>query len=199
MAWGDGEMSSVASGDGRLYACRLHFGFRSNRPRSAQLLPLQNDVGPQDRERQARPYDRLIGVGSEIFPSRYAADDPHLQEDQRQGKAARHPGAMLLNLALAHEDEGDAGGEHQQKGVYSSGNAERAGPAHALFEVLDVGSQRRRDQRTEHIHPADNAMQLEVTLSQTLGKLHRSEQNRAGAGKSMWQQPPAKWMVVLPR
>ena len=136
---------------------------------------------------------------SEIFPSRYAADDPHLQEDQRQGKAARHPGAMLLNLALAHKDEGDAGGEHQQKSVYPSGNAERAGPAHALFKVLDVGSQRRRDQRTEHIHPADNAMQPEVTLSQTLGKLHRSEQNRAGAGKSMWQQPPAKWMVVFPR
>jgi hypothetical protein len=46
-----------------------------------------------------------------------ATDNPYFQEDQRDGKAASHPRAVLLHLAPKDECERHGGSEHQQAGV----------------------------------------------------------------------------------
>jgi hypothetical protein len=41
-------------------------------------------------------------------------------------------------------------------------------------------------------------MELCETLAEAIRKLHGAKQQGAGPSNSMWQQPPLKWLIVLP-
>src|SRR5271157_2784418 len=163
-----------------------------------QLLPLKHEVCRQKRERKAEPHNGFVRVDVEILAAAHTTDHPHLEKNDRDRKAARHPLAVLLNPAFENEDECNPGCGHPQRGVHGCSNTERSGIAHALFEVLNVYAEWRCHEYSCHIDSAHHPMELPEARSKPVGELHRAQQQSARTRDSMWQQPPPKGFIVLP-
>src|ERR1017187_9073961 len=166
--------------------------------RASPFLPLQDDVRRKNREGHARPDDGFAPFRVRVLPVGDAHDHASFEEDQRHGEAAGHPGAMRLHLALEDEGKGYAGGEHQHDRISYGEDGKRSRPVHALFVVLDVGAERSGDQRSKDVEASDHAMQLGVAQTKPVGKLHGAEEECAGPGESVRQQPPTEWVDVRP-
>ena len=162
-------------------------------PIAEQFLHLQDDVGDKQRGRRAHP-DQQFPVHA-CEPVDYA----HFEEDQRAGaKAAGHPLAVLLDFSIENEPQGDGGGAHPQAALDERFDGERAVASDALFEPLDVRPHRGRNKCAGDVQAADDAVQLHVALPEAIGELHRPEEQRAGAGQSVRQQPPLERRDVPP-
>jgi hypothetical protein len=101
-------------------------------------------------------------------------------------------------FALADEDESQSGGKHQQHGIYCRGNGEGAGKSQAFVQVLNVSTEWRCNHGSCEVHPPNHAMEPDVAPTKPIGKLHRAEQDRAGSGKPVGEQPPLERLTVLP-
>src|SRR5215472_1649841 len=163
-----------------------------------RVLPLKHEVCRKNRERKAEPHNGFVGMDVETLPSPHTADHPHLEENDRDGKAARHPLTVLANSAFQNEDQRNAGCSHPQRGVHRRGNTEGSGIAHAFLEKLNVKAERRSHEYTCDIDSADYAMELPETVAKPVGELHRAQKQGARTGDSMRQEPPLEWLVVLP-
>ena len=126
--------------------------------------------------------------------------DAHFEKDQRAGaEAARHPLAVLLDLPLENERERDASGEHPQACLEYGFNRERARKSQRLVEVLDVDAERRRDEDAgDHRGVRPRAWTPMKRATQAIGELHRAEDQCAGAGDRVGQQPPRERLDVHP-
>src|ERR1019366_7923477 len=62
----------------------------------------------------------------------------------------------------------------------------------------DVGAERGGDQRSEDVESPHHAMQLGIAQTEPVGKLHGAEEDGAGPGQSVRQQPPPEWVDVRP-
>ena len=134
----------------------------------------------------------------ERVPTGHAADYPHLKKAKRDCKTASHPLPMLLNPALANEDQRNSCGSDPQYRCRGRRNGERAGIAHSLLKVLDVKAQWRGCEYTCHIDSANDTMELSEAIAKPVGELQGAQQQCACARNSMRQQPPLKRLVVLP-
>src|SRR6516162_9084471 len=159
---------------------------------------MKNNVRRKDREGEAGPHDGFICMGVEVLPAPQTADRPHFKKNQCDRKAARHPLPVLLDFSFENEDQRNRGRRHPQCGVGCRSDTERAGIAHPLLEVLDIKAEWRCDEHTRDIDSADYTVEPLETVAKPVEELYRSQQQGAGTGKSMWQQPPLKGLVMLP-
>ncbi len=159
---------------------------------------MQDDVGEKQGEGQAAPDNRFGGVLAESFPAGYAGNEAHFEKDDGNGKAASHPLAMLLDSTVEDEGHGDARGEHPQNGIYSSGDAEGAGGAGALLEVLNVKAERSGDEYTSDVEASDNTMELGEAAAEAFRELQGAEQEGAGTHYAVGQEPPLEGLDVRP-
>ncbi len=106
--------------------------------------------------------------------------------------------AVLLDFAVEDKSEGDGGSQHQQDCVNQRGNAEGARAAYSFVEILNVGAERSKNQRTCNVDSPGYPMEFRKTLAQAIGKLQRTQQKGAGAGQSVGQQIPSERMIVPP-
>lgn len=166
--------------------------------RAAEILPLEDDVGEEEREGYAGPDHGFYCGLAQIFPTGEAAEYADFEEDDGDGEAADHPLAVLLDLSSEDEHEGDGGGGEPESGVDGSGDAEGTRGAHALLEILDVGAERGGDEDAGDIDAADDAVEFGVTLAKAIGELHRAEDEGAGAGDAVREQPPLKGLDMRP-
>ncbi len=173
-------------------------GFERGWPGATEILPLEDDVGEEQREGDASP-DYRFGHGfAQTFPSGYSRDHAHFQEDEGNGEAADHPLAVLLDFSPEDEHKSDAGGGHPQGRIGGCGKAEGARGAHSFFEVLDVKAERGGNEDARNVNTANDAMEPGETLAEPIRELHGTENERAGAGKAVGQQPPLERLNVGP-
>ena len=159
---------------------------------------MEDDVGEKEGESKAGPDDGFGDGFAEIFPASDSRDHADFEKDNGDGEAADHPLAVQLDFAPEDEHEGDGGGGHPESGVGDGGKAEGARRAHALFEILDVGAERGGDEDTGDVDAANDAMEFSVTLAKAIGKLHGAEDQGAGAGDPVGQEPPLEGLDVGP-
>ena len=165
---------------------------------ATEILPLQDDVGEEQGEGNAGPDDGFVGGVAEGVPAGDAADHADFQKDDRNGEAASHPLAVLLDFSFQDEHESDGGGGHPERSVSGRGEAEAARGTHALFVILDVGAERGGDEDAGDVDAADDAMEAGVTLTKAIGELHRAEDQGAGAGEGVGQEPPLEGLDMGP-
>lgn len=67
-----------------------------------------------------------------------------------------------------------------------------------FLDVLDVGTERRRDEHASDVDAPHHAVEPGAAMAQAFGKLQRSQQQRTGAGDAVLQQPPPDSPVALP-
>lgn len=165
---------------------------------AAEILPLQDDVGEEERESYAGPDDGFGDGLAQGFPTCDAGDHPYFEKDDGDGEAADHPLAVLLDFASEDEHEGDGGSGHPESGVGGGGEAEGARGAHALFEILDVGAERGSDEDAGDVDAADDAMEFGITLAKAIRELHGAEKEGTGSGYAVGKEPPLKGLDVRP-
>jgi len=159
---------------------------------------LEDDVGEEEREGYAGPDDGFIDGFAEIFPAGEAANYADFQKDDRDGEAAGHPLAVLLDFSSEDEHEGDGGGGEPKGGVGGGGETEGARGAHALLEMLDVGAERCGDEDAGDVDAADDAMEHGIALAKAIGELHGAEDDGAFAGDAVGKEPPLEGLDVGP-
>lgn len=165
---------------------------------AAEILPLEDDVGEEEREGYAGPDDGFDGGVAQVFPACDAGDHPYFEKDDGDSEAADHPLAVLLDFSSEDEHKGDGGGGEPESGVGGGGEAERTRGAHALFEILDVGAERGGDEDARDVDAADDSMEFSVALAKAIGELHGAENQGAGAGDAVGQEPPLEGLDVRP-
>jgi Phage integrase family len=163
-----------------------------------QFLPLKNKVRRKDRKPEADPNNGFVRMDVKSLPSAHTTDYSHLKKNECDGKAASHPLPVLLNLSFEDEDQRNCGRNHPQSGVHRCSNTERSGSAPALLEKLDVEAEWRGHKYTRDIDSADYPMEPPEPIANSVGELHRAQQQSARAGDSMRQQPPLEGFIVLP-
>jgi len=164
-----------------------------------ELLDLQDDVGEEQGEGDASPDDGFVeGTAGNLFQASDAEHYADFKKDDGNRKTAGHPLAMLLDFAVENEGQGDAGGEHPQDGIGGSGGAKGTRTAQAFLEVLDVETEGSGDEDAGDIEASDDAMEHGEAAAEALGKLHRAEQEGAGAHQAVRQKPPFEGLDVRP-
>lgn len=159
---------------------------------------MEDDVGEEEREGHAGPDHGFYGRLPQIFPAGEAAEYTDFQEDDGDGEAADHPLAVLLDFSSKDEHEGDGGGGEPESSVGGAGKAEGTRGAHALLEILDVGAERGGDEDAGDVDASDDAVEFGVTLAKAIGELHGAEDEGAGAGDAVGEEPPLKGLDVRP-
>jgi len=165
---------------------------------AAEIRPLQDDVGEEQGEGYTGPDDGFGDGLAQIIPACDSRDYTDLQKDNRYREAADHTLAMQLDFAPENEHEDNGSGGHPESGVGGGGEAEGTRRAHALFEVLDVGAERGGDEDAGDVDAADDAMEFGVTMAKAIGELHGAEDQGAGSGDSMGEEPPLEGLDVGP-
>src|ERR1700747_3854038 len=105
---------------------------------------------------------------------------------------------MLLDFSIQDEVDGDRGSEHPDSGISERGETKGTCATHALFVILDVKAERRADEDSGDIEAADHTMKFCKTLSQSIGELHRPEQESARAHDAVRQKIPLESADVSP-
>src|SRR5581483_8751064 len=210
-SWGAGEgeaLSSPSAFATSIFTCRLgrlagssasgRLCSRRDWPGTPKLLDLQNQVRGKQGEYVADPDHGLHSRRSEGLPPGNSQNHAHFQKDQRNGKTARHPLTVLLDLSAADKSEGNCGRQNPGSRLHGSDNTEGSSGAHALLEVLHVESHRRGDEYAAHVDPSHYAMNFGEALTQAVRKLKGTKQERARSRDPVRQQVPAEGMIVLP-
>jgi hypothetical protein len=84
-------------GSSELARCGPRAG--SNRARVEKLLPLEDDVGEEQRESDTHPDDSLVDGLAQVFPTGDASDYADFKKDDRDSETAGHPLAVLLDIS----------------------------------------------------------------------------------------------------
>jgi len=180
----------------------LHRGDRLNScgrgARTAKILKLQHKVREEKREGDAHPNDSFGNGVTQFLQPGDAKDHADFEEDDSHGEAASHPLAVQLHFTLQDEVHGDGGGEHPDRGIGESGEAEGTRAAHALFVILDVEADWRREENAGDIEAADHAMKFCEALAKAIGELHWPEQERARAHDAVRQKLPLEGADMSP-
>ena len=100
-----------------------------------KVLPLQDKVGEQYGEGEARPHDGFGDSNTEVIPARDTANHPDFEKDYCHSEASGHPLTVLLNLSVENEYQGDASGEQPGRIHRSSVSGGGSGATSALKEV----------------------------------------------------------------
>jgi len=82
--------------------------------------------------------------------------------------------------------------------VRGRGHAEGSRRSQTFLRKLNIEPERSGDERAGNIRSSRDPMKFRVAPAETVGELHRDEQERTGSGQSMWQQLPSEGLVVAP-
>ena len=110
----------------------------------------------------------------------------HPAGDEGKGNSigARHPLAVLCDLAVARGDEGGGGADHPRGGLHgSSGKTRAAGCKSDPREGTNENG--------DDVDAAEDAMEVEVTLADPRGEIDRADQKSEDSGERMWDEEMA--------
>ena len=99
-------------------------------------------------------------------------------EGKGDGVGASHPLAMLDDLAVARGEEGGGRADHPRCGLHGGSRQARTAPGES--DACE-GTNKHGDD----VDPAEDAMELEVTLSDSRGEIDGADQKSEGSGECM--------------
>jgi hypothetical protein len=167
--------------------------------RKAEWIEIDLEAGEWriPAERMKMKTKHIVPLSTQAV-AQQSRNQPHFEEHQSDGVAARHPLAVLLNLAIQNKVQRDGGRRCQQNGVHRRGNGKGAGISDVLLQVLNIDPERRQNEHSRDVNATDDAMHLREPPAQPVGELQRREQQRTRARQTVGQQPPLERLDVIP-